>query len=274
MTFDQLEMLEAVILHGNYRAASEYLHKSQPSLSVGIKNLEEEFGLTLFDRSEYRSQLTDQGKVFYQWAKQTLESFRSLSVVGKEMGKKMVEPTINVVLDPLVEFESIQAVFETCLGAKSATELRIRSEILGRGLELVKAKEATFAIGVVAKAHPEIESFPFKKIDLIPVATKKIAENYKNFPQIVVSSPDSMGELSKGMKCYVSDHSMKTKLILNGFGWGRLAKHEIEKEFKAKKLVPVKDSLVRSVHIELFIMRNTTVPMGPLSKNIWAQLRK
>lgn len=267
MTFDQLEMLEAVILHGNYRAASEHLHKSQPSLSVGIKNLEEEFGITLFDRSEYRSQLTDQGKVFYQWARECLESFRSLSVVGKEMGNKLVEPAINVILDPLIEFENIQEIFTTCLGPKSATELRIRSEILGKGMELVKDKEATFAIGIMPKTHSSIESFPFKKIDLIPVATKKVAENYKNFPQIVVSSPDSMGELSKGPKCYVSDHSMKTKLIVGGFGWGRLAKHE------AKKLVAIKDSLVKPVHIDLYVMRNIAVPMGPLSKTIWAGLK-
>jgi DNA-binding transcriptional LysR family regulator len=273
MTFDQLEMLEAVILHGNYRAASEYLHKSQPSLSVGIKNLEEEFGISLFDRSEYRSQLTDQGKIFYQWAKQCLESFRSLSVVGKEMGNKLIEPTISIVLDPLVEFENIQTVFETCLGPKSATELKIRAEILGKGMELVKAKEATFAIGTIAKSHPEIESFPFKKIELIPVATKKVAENYRNFPQIIVSSPDTVGEMSKGPKCFVSDHNMKSKLIIGGFGWGRLAKHEIISEYKTKKLVSIKDPTIRSFHIDLCVMRNTTVPLGPLSKIIWSQLK-
>jgi DNA-binding transcriptional LysR family regulator len=273
MTFDQLEMLEAVILHGNYRAASEYLHKSQPSLSVGIKNLEEEFGITLFDRSEYRSQVTDQGKVFYQWAKQCLESFRSLSVVGKEMGSKLIEPSINIVLDPLVEFAIIAPIFEVCLGPKSATELKIRSEILGKGMELVVAKEANFAIGTIGKTHPEIESFIFKKIDLIPVAAKNVAASYKNFPQIVVSSPDSLGELSKGPKCYVSDHSMKSKLICGGFGWGRLAKHEIETEFKNTKLVTIKDPQVKAIHIDLYAMRNLTQPMGPLAKKIWTSLK-
>lgn len=273
MTFDQLEMLEAVIIHGNYRAASEYLHKSQPSLSVGIKNLEEEFGITLFDRSEYRSQLTDQGKVFYQWAKQCLESFRSLSVVGQEMGSKHVEPSINIILDPLVQFEFIQTIFENCLGPKSPTELKIRSEILGKGMELVVAKEAHFAIGTIHKSHPEIESFPFRKIEMVPVAVKKVADNYKNFPQIVITSPDSIGDLSKGPKCYVSDHSMKTKLIVGGFGWGRLAKHEIETEFKSKKLVSIKDSQVRPFNFELSVMRNITVPMGPLAKKIWNDLK-
>lgn len=273
MTYDQLEMLEAVILKGSFRAAAESLHKSQPSLSVGIKNLEEEFNISLFDRSEYRSVLTDQGKIFYQWAKESLEAFRNLHVIAKEMGSNLVEPAISLVIDPLIDFTEIRPVFETCLGPKSATELKIRSEILGKGLELLMKKETTFAIGTLTKSHPEIESFPFKKIAMIPVAVKRVADNYKNFPQIIVSSSDSIGELSKGPKCFVSDHHLKGQLISSGFGWGRLAKHEIEHVYKAKKLIPIKDAQVRSFHFELFLMRNLTVPMGPLAKRIWAELK-
>jgi DNA-binding transcriptional LysR family regulator len=274
MTFDQLEMLEAIVKMGNYKAASEHLHKSQPSLSVGIKKLEEEFSITIFDKSEYRSHLTDQGKIFYQWARESLESFRNLTVIAKEMGDQKTEPLINIVIDPLVEFSFIESIFEACLGAKSATELRIRSEILGKGMELVAAKEAHFAIGPILKSHPEIESFPFQKVEMIPVAVKSIADNHKNFPQIIVSSPDSTGTISKGPKCYVSDHSMKTKLILGGFGWGGLAKYEIEAELKSKKLVPIKDSSVKPVSFDLYVMRNKTKPMGPSAKKIWAGLKK
>ena len=274
MTFDQLEMLEAVVTHGNYRAASEHLHKSQPALSVGIRNLEEEFGITIFDRTEYRSQLTEQGRVFYQWTRQCLESFRSLSVVGREMGSKLHEPSIKIAIDPLIGFDKISPIFDACLGPQTATELRIRSEILGRGLELLIEKETDFAIGTMDHAHPEVESFLFKRIELIPVATKKVAAQYKSFPQIVVSSPDTLGELSMGPKCYVSDHSMKSKLICEGFGWGRLAKHEVETEFKGKKLVAIKDSRVKPIPIELFAMRNVTRAMGPLAKKIWAGLRE
>lgn len=273
MTFDQLEMLEAIVKTGSYKAAADFLHKSQPSLSVGIKKLEEEFGITLFDRSEYRSRLTDQGKIFYQWAQGALESFRNLTVIGREMGDKENEPLINIVLDPLVEFNHIEGIFKTCLGQRAATELNIRTEILGKGMELVLAKESHLAIGTIAKASPELDSFLFQKVEMIPVAVKSVAESYKTFPQIVVSSPDFSGDLTKGLKCYVSDHATKCKLITAGFGWGRLAKTEIEKDLKSSKLVKIKDSVVKPISFDLHAMRNIHQPMGPLMKKIWADLK-
>lgn len=274
MTFDQLEMLEAIVKTGNYKTASDFLHKSQPSLSVGIKKLEEEFSITLFDRSEYRSHLTEQGKIFFQWAQSCLDSFRNLNVIGHEMGDKDIEPLINIVVDPLVEFGLLKSIFQTCLRERSATELKIRSEILGRGMELVLAQEAHLAIGIMPQPHPEIQSFKFQKIEMIPVALKKIAPHYKNFPQIIVSSPDTAGDLSKGLKCYVSEHSMKSKLILSGYGWGRLSKTEIENDYKSKNVIPIKDALVRPLSFDLHVMRHIHRAMGPVTKSMWEELQK
>ncbi|MBC7465978.1 MAG: LysR family transcriptional regulator [Bdellovibrio sp.] len=72
MTFDQLETLEMIVEKGSFKAAADHLHKTQPSLSVAIKKLEEEFDLKLFNRDQYRPKLTAEGIVFYNWAKQTL----------------------------------------------------------------------------------------------------------------------------------------------------------------------------------------------------------
>lgn len=270
MTYDQLEMLESIVELGSFKAASVALHKSQPSLSVGIKKLEEEFTINLFDRSEYHVKLTDQGKIFYRWAKESLESFRNLEVIGKEMGQKDLEPTLTVVLDPLVQYDDLQGVFQTCLGPKSPTELTLRSEILDKGMEMVLAQEADFAIGPILKEDSRIESLFFRQVELIPVALKSIAQDYKKFPQIVVRSPTTQGSISKGPKCYVSDHDMKYKLILGGYGWGRLAKHEIT----SKNLVKINDSVVKSFNMDLYVMRNKHKAMGPLGKLTWAQLKK
>lgn len=274
MTFDQLEMLEAIIQHGTHKAAAESLHKSQPSLSVGIKKMEEEYGISLFDRSEYRLKLTPQGKVFYRWASECLEAFRNLKVVGQEMGQKKTEPTLTISLDPLVEFDQVHPVFSTCLGPHTVTELTIRSEILDRGMVLVLAGEADLAIGPILRANDKLESFFFRQVEMIPVCSRKLAPDFKKLPQIVVRSSATQGELSKGPKCYVSDHSMKCKLILEGHGWGRLARHEIEEEFKAKSLVKVNDHVVKSFTLDLHVMRNKQKAQGPIAREIWQKLKK
>ncbi len=271
MTFDQLEMLERIVEAGSFKAAAVTLHKSQPSLSVGIKKMEEEFGISLFDRSDYRPTLTEEGKIFFRWAKDTLESFRNLQVVGQEMGQKNFEPKITIVLDPLIQYQDIQGIFKSCLGPTSPTELTLRSEILDRGRELVIAGEAQFAICSLLENDERLETFPLGKVTMLPVASKMMAPEYKKFPQIIVMSSHTPLPLSKGPKCYVTDHGMKVKLITEGFGWGRLAQHEIEKQLKAKSLVKLPE---KSLTVELFAMRNRHHVMGPLSKRLWQELKQ
>lgn len=271
MTYDQIEMLAAIVENGSFKAAAETLHKSQPSLSVGIRKMEEEFGISIFDRSDYRPRLTEQGKVFYKWAQESLDSFRNLETIAREMGSNKREPKITFAIDPLVEFSEIRPVFETCLGPLNPTELTLRSEILGKGLQLLLDGEVDFAIAPQLKTHENIESFFFKRVELVPVAARTIAKTYRSYPQVVVTAPETQGELSKGPRCYVTDHSMKARLILSGYGWGRLAAHEIEGE---KKLVRLSDPVVRPFKLDLFFMRNKTRPMGPQAKNIWKSFKK
>ena len=52
MELRQLRYAVAVADHLNFRQASRALHVAQPSLSVQIKQLEEEIGVALFIRSK------------------------------------------------------------------------------------------------------------------------------------------------------------------------------------------------------------------------------
>jgi len=49
----------AVVREGNISAAAETLHVSQPALSRQMKDLEEELGVTLFQRGSRRITLTE-----------------------------------------------------------------------------------------------------------------------------------------------------------------------------------------------------------------------
>lgn len=51
MTIIQLEYLLAVANHGSFSQAAEKCFVTQPSLSMQVKNLEEELGVILLDRS-------------------------------------------------------------------------------------------------------------------------------------------------------------------------------------------------------------------------------
>ena len=62
-----------VAKHKHMTQASEELHISQPAISQSIKKLEDELGGTLFLRSNKGMELTEEGKMFYEYVKGALE---------------------------------------------------------------------------------------------------------------------------------------------------------------------------------------------------------
>lgn len=72
MTIIQLEYLVAVANHGSFSLAAEKCFVTQPSLSMQVKNLEEELGVILLDRSKKPVIPTEAGTVVLQQAREVL----------------------------------------------------------------------------------------------------------------------------------------------------------------------------------------------------------
>ena len=69
MTLRHLTIFCALCDNGfNTTRAAEILHMSQPAVSLAIKELEEHYGVLLFDRIGRRLQITEAGKTFFDYA--------------------------------------------------------------------------------------------------------------------------------------------------------------------------------------------------------------
>lgn len=67
----------AVAEQGNFTRAAEALHVSQPTLSQQIKQLEENLGTPLFDRSGRTVRLTDAGMAWMRYARLALQDLEA-----------------------------------------------------------------------------------------------------------------------------------------------------------------------------------------------------
>jgi LysR family transcriptional regulator, low CO2-responsive transcriptional regulator len=85
MDFDQLESFLEVARHSSFSRAAEKRFRTQPAISSQIRALEEEVGARLFDRSGGKVALTGAGKVFQEYAEQTLEARKAMVVTIAEM---------------------------------------------------------------------------------------------------------------------------------------------------------------------------------------------
>ncbi|WP_099354338.1 LysR family transcriptional regulator [Fredinandcohnia onubensis] len=72
MKLQRLLYFTTVIDCSTFTAAAQKLHISQPSLSTSIKQLEQELGFLLLDRSKGELRLTTEGKILYHEAKRLI----------------------------------------------------------------------------------------------------------------------------------------------------------------------------------------------------------
>lgn len=78
MTLRHLKIFVTVCETGSATAAAEKLHIAQPSVSLAISELEDYYGIKLFDRIAKRLHLTEAGKSFLQYANHIVGLFEDM----------------------------------------------------------------------------------------------------------------------------------------------------------------------------------------------------
>lgn len=108
MTLEQLEYALAVGDHRSFVKAAESFQLSQPALTMQLRKLEDELGITLFDRSHKPLQITTEGASFLEKARELILNFKELKQVAHELKHKQerelslgVIPTLAPFLLPL-----------------------------------------------------------------------------------------------------------------------------------------------------------------------------
>jgi DNA-binding transcriptional LysR family regulator len=278
MTIDQLIILEVIVKHGSFKQASEKLFKTQPSLSIAIKKLEEELGIKLFSRENYRPTLTQDGKAFYQQARETLKSIKKLEVIGKELGLG-VESQIKICADPLLPINDLKSILHPFLDSQINTQISLETEILSGVTEKLLSRKVDLAIGTKLIDDSRIESKLFSQVKIIPVISNDLVDEFdwdltlNNIPQIIVSTTNSFetsfGILPHGKKWLVDNHPMKENLITQALGWGYLPLNIFKQRKKKNNLKKIKHPLLKEKIIDMYLMRNTEIPFGEMRKKIW-----
>ena len=107
----RLKVFRTVAEQASFRKASERLNLSQPAVSQQVHALEEELGVTLFDRSGNRVRLTPAGTVLLKYARR-----------GAQLAREAVEALAKIEGEPRGELR---------LGASTTVAQYILPRILG-----------------------------------------------------------------------------------------------------------------------------------------------
>ncbi|WP_428035776.1 LysR family transcriptional regulator [Amphritea sp.] len=85
MDIRSLRCFHTVAREANFTRAAEKLHLAQPAVSMSIKRLEDQLGLTLFHRNERRITLTDEGERLLLHAEKILQAVADAELEMQEL---------------------------------------------------------------------------------------------------------------------------------------------------------------------------------------------
>ncbi|MCF7822200.1 MAG: LysR family transcriptional regulator [Mariprofundaceae bacterium] len=85
ITLKQMKILEAVVEHRSYTAASKALFMTQPAVSMQIKQMEEQIGLPLFEREGKQVTATEAGIELFHYAQSIRHQLDEAEQVFEEL---------------------------------------------------------------------------------------------------------------------------------------------------------------------------------------------
>src|SRR5262245_19577519 len=125
MNLAQLSFVDAVASEGSFTAAADKCHVTQPTLSGGIRQLEEELGVRLFERTTRRVRITALGQHLLPYVREVLNAQRML-LSAKKTFMHTAQRVIRVGTSSLVNSALLGVLLEAYRHTHPLVEIVLR----------------------------------------------------------------------------------------------------------------------------------------------------
>lgn len=291
MKLDQVTMFKAVGDLGSLKRASERLHKTQPAISQGIRQLESSLGLELFNRAGYRLTLTDAGKIVYQRALRLLNEAAAMQQVAHHIASGN-ETSITLAIEASFDLKGILPLLENVQNQFAGTQIVLKQEYLTGAVEAMQTDNAILCVSPMELISPpaaNIESHFLNAGTLMDVAAPRLLARHPNLKtsgelineyQIVVqdsgtgSKDKDWGVQGGQRRWYVNDFSTKKMLIERGMGWGKIPGYYAQVSLAKGELVALNfTDKQNTLHLNYHVIKKRDQVLGPVARTLWEQFK-
>lgn len=172
-----LEAFRAVIETGSMSAAAILLAKSQPAVSNLITRLEDELGVSLFERKKGRLQVTPEATLFYEEARRTLGVLERTRQVARDL-KGLRSGTLSLASQPGLATYALPPIIARLLKRWPEGTVRFitRSSPTVRDLGRIEAFDIGFAEHPIDSPASIIETIEVPCVCMVPASHRLAAE--------------------------------------------------------------------------------------------------
>jgi DNA-binding transcriptional LysR family regulator len=160
MNLRAVETFICVAECSSFRRAAELLHRSQSAVSVHVRQLEEELGVPLFDRTTRRVALTAEGRTLLARTKAVVGELRAAADELRETSG-MRGGVVDIGVTPSLAARVLPHALAEFARRYPQVTVRVH-ETVSRGLyEAVRQRKTDFAIG---PAVPGLKDFDYRTV--------------------------------------------------------------------------------------------------------------
>lgn len=168
INLNQLRVFVAVARLGNFTRAAERLHLSQPSMSLHIRQLEQDLGVRLFDRSTRSVALTRAGDDFLPTAERLLDDVQSAVASVADLAARR-RGRVAVAVLPSVAAELLPRAIAALHARHPDITVSLRDDVAELIPARVRSGEVDFGLGAIDSIDVDIAGSPLVSDELIAV---------------------------------------------------------------------------------------------------------
>jgi DNA-binding transcriptional LysR family regulator len=124
-----LEALEAVVKCGGFARAAKQLHKVQSAVSHQVRKIEQQLGISLFNRDGYRVQLTPAGEAILAEGRRLLAQAEHVRWIARQFSQEW-EPSLSIIVDGILPLDPTLAAMRSLAAAHVPTRIQVKVEFL------------------------------------------------------------------------------------------------------------------------------------------------
>ncbi|WP_203330472.1 LysR family transcriptional regulator [Rhodovastum atsumiense] len=153
--FRLLEMFGAMMRYGSTVEAAESLGLSQPAVSIGIRQLEKQIGVTLFERLHRRLHPTEEALQLYEEVRPMFNLMRDFSLRAQAI-RQGVSGRLRILSTPPLGHTIAPVALRELLRHRPDVSVSYDVRRLGEVIEAVQNGSADIGLALALEQHPAV----------------------------------------------------------------------------------------------------------------------
>jgi DNA-binding transcriptional LysR family regulator len=283
VTLDQLRVFVTIAESGSFSGAARRLGRVQSAISQAARTLEEALGVTLFDRSGHKPELTAAGRVLLEDARIALNSVEAFRQRARDIVEGL-EPQLTIVIDGMMPNAVLMQGLKSLKSQFPTLPLTLMTEGEKAAVQYLREGSASLAIFPI---HPEVETDEFGRVYLgqilmVPAAAAShplaqikgaiTPEERLPHTQLRLTTRGIRGPVSGPNEWYFTSQQSRLDFLLEGFGWAFMPHHQIQPYLAKGKVRQLQLKDVPEQLISMYAVHKRDTPPGIAAQWLTSEL--